>query len=220
MSVQRASSVTLIVPQTSPNSPNRAKQTHTRQRRCCRHDHVSVKACCSALLLAMIFGWNDRYIFFIFCICLANPDIHLELDCIFGKPMNRRFQRYIVHMQLSTCHAPVEYISVQTIRHSNQLGRITPEIARTTWGTRTPAYALVHRPTPLTTRNGIRIQSAVFPQFTPGQTDRPTHGIGESFIPIPLTLYCTDRKRRAIKRKFIGHNAHRGVRLSVSDYHR
>jgi len=42
------------------------------------------------------------------------PNIDLELDCIFGKSMKRRFRRYIVHMEiLSTFYIRVEYISVQ-----------------------------------------------------------------------------------------------------------
>jgi len=42
------------------------------------------------------------------------PNINLELDCIFGKPMKWRFQWCIVHMEiLSTSHARIEYISVK-----------------------------------------------------------------------------------------------------------
>jgi len=35
-----------------------------------------------------------------FCIFLLNLKIDLELDCIIGKPMNDRFQRYIVRMEI------------------------------------------------------------------------------------------------------------------------
>jgi len=48
------------------------------------------------------------------CKFLANSSMYFELDCICGKPMKRRFQRYIVCMEiLSTFHARVEYISVR-----------------------------------------------------------------------------------------------------------
>jgi len=43
----------------------------------------------------------------------------------------------------------------------------------------------MRRPTPLTTPNGIRIQSAVLPQYT-FRTDRPADGIDDSSIE-PLT---------------------------------
>jgi len=42
------------------------------------------------------------------------PNIDLELDYIFRKPMKRSFQRYTVCMEImSTFHAQVEYISVK-----------------------------------------------------------------------------------------------------------
>jgi len=45
----------------------------------------------------------------------TNPNIDLELDCIFGKPMKRRFQQYTVcTAMLSTFHAQVKYISVKS----------------------------------------------------------------------------------------------------------
>jgi len=54
----------------------------------------------------------------------------------------------------------------------------------------------VPRPTPLTTSNGIWIQSTVLPQYT-FWTDRQTHGISDRFIPRALTLYYIDSERRA-----------------------
>jgi len=49
-----------------------------------------------------------------FCKFLANPNIDLELDCIFGKPMKRRLQGYIERTEiLSTFNVRVEYISVR-----------------------------------------------------------------------------------------------------------
>ena len=36
-----------------------------------------------------------------FCKFCANP-IDLKLDCIFGKPMKRRFQRYLVHTEITS----------------------------------------------------------------------------------------------------------------------
>ena len=48
-----------------------------------------------------------------FCKLPTNPNIDLELDCIFKNPMKRRFQRYIVLTEiLLTFYARVEYISV------------------------------------------------------------------------------------------------------------
>ena len=48
-----------------------------------------------------------------FCKLFANPNIDLEYDRIFEKPMKRRFQRYLVYTEiLSTFHTRVEYISV------------------------------------------------------------------------------------------------------------
>jgi len=47
-----------------------------------------------------------------FCKFLIKPNINLELNHIFGKPMKRRFQQCIVHTEmLATFHARVEYIS-------------------------------------------------------------------------------------------------------------
>jgi len=41
------------------------------------------------------------------------PNFDREPDCFIGKPMNRRFQRYIVGMEiLSIFYARVEYVSV------------------------------------------------------------------------------------------------------------
>jgi len=60
-----------------------------------------------------------------------------------------------------------------------------------------PSNTPIPRQTQLITHSDP-IQSAVLPQLLPGQTDRPTHGIGESSTPIPLTLYCIDRERRAV----------------------
>ena len=60
---------------------------------------------------------------------------------------------------------------------------------------RSPPLSPIPRPTQLTTPNGIRIQSAVLPQYTSrptdGQTDRPTDGIGDSCVPraLKFTLY-------------------------------
>ena len=33
----------------------------------------------------------------------ANPNIDLKLDCIFGKPIKRRFQRYLVRTEKGYC---------------------------------------------------------------------------------------------------------------------
>jgi len=49
---------------------------------------------------------------------LIDPSIDLELDCIVGKPMNRRFLWYIVHTEiLSTFHARnIEVFKMKAIR--------------------------------------------------------------------------------------------------------
>jgi len=45
---------------------------------------------------------------------IVNPKIDLELEYIFGKPMKRGFQRYIVRTGMfSNFHARVEYISLE-----------------------------------------------------------------------------------------------------------
>ena len=152
-------------------------------------------------------------------------EVDIELNCIFGKPMKRRFQRCIVHTEkLSTFHARVEYISVKNYA----IETIAPVMANNTkiypfpWGTwtsmnawadpthhpkpllhpfthfnfplvtmgrpqftpktasfpsmiTTPSNTLIPRPTLLTIPNGIRIHSAVLPQYTfRTDTDRQT----------------------------------------------
>jgi len=58
-----------------------------------------------------------------------------------------------------------------------------------------PSNTLIPRPTPLTTPNGIGIQSAVLPQYTfwtDRQTGRQAHGISDRSIPRAFTLSYTD----------------------------
>jgi len=58
-----------------------------------------------------------------FCTFLLNPHFDLEPDYIVRKPMNHRFQRYIVHTEISsTFHARVKYISVKTCSYIRQNG--------------------------------------------------------------------------------------------------
>jgi len=60
----------------------------------------------------------------------------------------------------------------------------------------TPTYNTpIPRPTTLINRNGIRIQSAVVPQYT-FRTDKPTDGIGDSCVSRAHTLYYIDSERR------------------------
>jgi len=97
-----------------------------------------------------------------FCIFLINPNIDLELDCIFGKPMNRRFQVYIVYTGiLSTFHARIEYISVKQICHWNQWG-LTP-VPLGTW---TPSNMPIPRLIPFTTPNDNSIDSHTSTQLS------------------------------------------------------
>jgi len=59
----------------------------------------------------------------------------------------------------------------------------------------TPSNTWMLEPTPLTTPNGIQIQSAVFSQFThKAQTHRPPGGIVTKPVPIPACafLYYSD----------------------------
>ena len=51
------------------------------------------------------------------------------------------------------------------------------------WGTWTPSNTPIPEPTPLTTPNGIQIESAVHPLHR--QTHRSTGGIGNKPVPIP-----------------------------------
>jgi len=64
-----------------------------------------------------------------FCQLLSNPSIDLEFEYIFGKPMKCRFQRCIVHMEILTFHARVEYISVTkyAIETIGLMGQTTPK---------------------------------------------------------------------------------------------
>jgi len=61
-------------------------------------------------------------------------------------------------------------------------------------------YLIHHpRPTPLTIPNGIRIQSAVLPQYTFWTDTRPTDGLGDRSVTWAITL----RERRANVRLFL-----------------
>jgi len=58
---------------------------------------------------------------------LINPNFDLEPDYFFGRPMNRCFQRYIVHTEiLSTFHAQVDDISVKNMPFK-PMGAKTPK---------------------------------------------------------------------------------------------
>jgi len=156
----------------------------------------------------------------VFALCMANPNIVLELSCIFEKPMKRKFQRYLVRTEIpSTFHAQVEYISVTKYGIENNgskhprnrpfpLQHVDPHSVHQCLGpcqmTARSVHTLLHnnatmshwlqwdapnstpklsfddnqprlihpsfdRPIP----NGIRIQSAILPQYT-FRTDRPT----------------------------------------------
>ena len=79
------------------------------------------------------------------------PNIDLELDCISGKPMKRRFQWYIVGAEtLSTFDLRVKYISVRRIclsAHWNQ------------WWQKILKQPLPFGATPLTTLNDSSVGS-------------------------------------------------------------
>jgi len=129
---------------------------------------------------------------------ITNHNIDLEHDCIFRKPTKRRLQRYIVRTKiLSTLHVRVEYISVPkyAILPSHTNGRKIPK-QPLSLGARGPSSNTpVPRPTQLTIPNGIRIHSAVLPQYTfrtDRPTDRPTHrrtdGSGDRSVRLSRTL--------------------------------
>ena len=67
------------------------------------------------------------------------PQLHSpEPDYFFGRPMNRRFQWYIVHIEIqSTFHARGEYM-----RHSNQWTKKRKTSRSPKWGTWTPSNSL------------------------------------------------------------------------------
>ena len=59
-------------------------------------------------------GWSWAWSF-------ANPNIDLELDCIFGKPMKHRFQRCIVRMEILSTFYVESNTFMLKIRHWNHL---------------------------------------------------------------------------------------------------
>jgi len=118
------------------------------------------------------------------------PNTDLELDSIFGKPMNCWFQWYIVHTEiLSNFHARVEYISVKQMRHWNQWRLKPPEIPFPL-GARGPR--LIHHPSPYQRASG---STRPFCHNTL-RTERPTHrhthsptdGIGDRSVRTVRTL--------------------------------
>jgi len=78
--------------------------------------------------------------------------------------------------------------------------QFTPKCAPSLRRSQPSSNAAIPQPTPLTNPNGIRIQSAILPQYTfraDRQTDRPTLGIGDRSVIRALTLYYIDNQRRA-----------------------
>jgi len=94
-------------------------------------------------------------------LCFLCPTVYF-----FGKPINRHFQRYIVSVEmLSTFHARFKYITVKNMPFKATGMKNPPNLPFTLEHldcTNTP----IPRLTPLTTPNGIRIQSAILPQYT------------------------------------------------------
>jgi len=116
-----------------------------------------------------------------FCqLLLSNPSIDLVLEYIFGKPMKHRFQPYIVCTEISSTKSPLV-----------TMGRLkfTPKMLLSFWRSPSKSNTPIPRPTPLTTRNGIRMQWAVSAQYT-SRTDRQTDGRGKSSVPLALRLLC------------------------------
>jgi len=164
-----------MFPQTSQNSPNHAKQAHTWQRRYRRHDDVALK----------VVAWRFCLTWFLREMTVSFLQISRKLkiqswNWLYFRKANKK----------TYGNTPVEYISVKNTPFKPMVPK-NPQTSPSSWGTWIPSNEL----TPFTTPNGIRIQSAVLPQYT-FRTDRPT---GESSIPVPLTLYCIDRERRTKK---------------------
>jgi len=72
---------------------------------------------CDTMYILLLYGQNGRSALEIrvtFLQISHKPNINFEHDCIFGKPMKCRFQRYLVCTEiLSTFPVRIEYISVQ-----------------------------------------------------------------------------------------------------------
>jgi len=121
-------------------------------------------------------GWRVL----IFCKFLTNLNINLVVDCILGKPLKLRFQRYIVRTEiLSTFHVRVKYNSVQNTPFCpfKPMGQIIPKQPLSFGARGPPSITLIPGPTTLTIPNGIQIHSAVLPQYTfwtNRETDRHT----------------------------------------------
>ena len=126
-----------------------------------------------------------------FCKFLVNFD--LKPDYFFGKPMNRRFKRYIVRTEiLSTFHARVEYISVKNTpfkpmgtkppKLSFLLGHVDP--IEHTHPSTDPTHHLKRHLGPISRFATIQFQD----RPTDRQTDRPIDGIGDNCVPRALTL--------------------------------
>ena len=131
------------------------KWLHTYRRLC--HRHVTL-ILCNGLLLSMIFAWNDCY----FCKLFVNPtsisNLTISLEGL---------QWYIVRTEiLSTFHARVEYISVKKYAVQTSGNEKCPKPPLPLGARRPPFNTPIPRPTLLTTRNGIRNQSLVLPQYT------------------------------------------------------
>jgi len=75
----------------------------------------------------------------------------------------------------------------QSLHRYNATPHIYTKIAPTPWTITTPSNTPIPRLTPFTIPNGIRIHSAVLPQYTfrtDRQTDKPTDGLGDTPVRI------------------------------------
>jgi len=149
--------------QTSQNSPNCVKQVCIPQ---CYHRHGNVNS---------RKGWFLCEITVTFLQISRKPQLRSRRP---RKSMNRCFQRHIVCMEkLSIVHTRVEYKNtLKNAMHTN--GRKKNPIPPLPQSN-TP----IPWPTPLTTPNGIQMQSAVL-QYTLW-TDRLTGRLGDRTVRIP-----------------------------------
>jgi len=93
---------------------------------------------------------------------LFNPQFNLQPDYIIRKPLLHRIQQYIVRREiLSTFHT---WVDNRSIHHFCII--FTPKLPFPLRRSPPKSNTPIPSPTPLTTPNGIRIQSPVLPLLT------------------------------------------------------
>jgi len=104
--------------------------------------------------------------------------------------MNRRFQRYIVHMEiLSTFHAWVKYIPVKIMHHSNQWEWKPPKFPLSLGAHGPPSNTPIPRPTPLTTPTAARSVHTLCNKFPLVTMGCPTLTPKTALSPLMITTH-------------------------------